>query len=299
MKGVAIITRTKNRPIMLRRAMTSIGEQTLSDFDWIVVNDGGDPGPVEDIIKSAKGIGISAIVKHNASSVGMEAAANIGLRSSNSKYVVIHDDDDTWERDFLLKTVGFLEECQHDSAIRGVVSRSMKVEEVIENDRIVIKESRAYNPHLVAISLIEMANLQNVPPPISFLYEREVLDIIGYYREDLPVLGDWEFNLRFLRRYEIGIIPDYLANYHWRVNLKGGNYSNTVVSEIDKHMTYGARLRNELLRKDMDDNVIGIGFLVNIVAELQRYFNSFMAIELVLRKLSNNRIARYIYRILT
>ena len=39
----------------------------------------------------------------------------------------------------------------------------------------------------------------NIFAPIGFLYVREAIAKVGSYREDLPVQGDWKFNLRFMQ----------------------------------------------------------------------------------------------------
>ncbi len=41
MKTVTVITRTKNRPLLLHRAARSVALQKFRDFEWVVVNDGG------------------------------------------------------------------------------------------------------------------------------------------------------------------------------------------------------------------------------------------------------------------
>ena len=48
-------------------------------------------------------------VIHNVESVGMEAASNIGITASESEYLVINDNDDTWHLGFLEKTVSYLD----------------------------------------------------------------------------------------------------------------------------------------------------------------------------------------------
>ena len=53
MKNVAVITRTRNRALLLRRAARSVERQTFRDFSWVVVNDGGDGEevkPVPDVL---------------------------------------------------------------------------------------------------------------------------------------------------------------------------------------------------------------------------------------------------------
>lgn len=317
MTSVAIITRTKDRPVMLRRALKSIAGQSFTDFDWVIVNDGGDSQLVEDIIAAASISDLNIIIEHNQYSMGMEAASNIGLRISKSKYVVIHDDDDTWEQDFLLRTVDFLEKNKQNGAVKGVVTRSMQVEEVIEKDEVVITRTKPYNPDLVAVNLFQIASLQFIPPPISFLYSRETLDKIGHYREDLPVLGDWEFYLRFLRHYEIGVIPEYLANYHLRIELLHGVYSNTVIANTDTHKICASRLRDELLREDLNKGVVGMGLIVNtanefvrlrsemqkeslmIRNELTKINTSLSRINEIIDKFSNSRFMKVLFKIFT
>jgi len=44
---VAVITRTKDRVLLLERALQSVHNQSMSDFVHVIINDGGDPGPVE------------------------------------------------------------------------------------------------------------------------------------------------------------------------------------------------------------------------------------------------------------
>ena len=101
MTKVAIITRTMNRPILLRRAAQSILNQTFKDYIWVIVND-GEKEPVSDVVSNFPED--TVIVIHNPKPVGLEAASNIGLKSSDSEYVVVHDDDDTWHPEFLEKT---------------------------------------------------------------------------------------------------------------------------------------------------------------------------------------------------
>ncbi|MBE9593899.1 MAG: glycosyltransferase family 2 protein, partial [Proteobacteria bacterium] len=120
MNKVAIITRTLNRPILLRRAAQSILNQTFEDYIWVVVNDGGEKEPINDAVSNFPEDKV--IVIHNPTRVGMEAASNIGLKSSESEYVVIHDDDDTWHPEFLKKTVSYLDARGPSDIQQGVVT---------------------------------------------------------------------------------------------------------------------------------------------------------------------------------
>lgn len=260
---VAVITRTKDRTLLLRRAVESVLAQTFQDWIMVIVNDGGASAPVDELVEAYKDRfnGRSCVI-HNETCLGMEAASNIGLKGSESRYVVIHDDDDSWHPAFLQRCTEFLDS-NPSPRIAGVITHTVRVLERITHDRVVVEGKEPFNTWCKSVTIYRMA-ASNIFPPISFVYERRVLDQIGCYREDLPVLGDWEFNLRFVRRYDIFLIPEKLAFYHHRPDATSGVFSNSVIGGDSKHLFYDALLRNELLREDLDHNRIGMGYLSNI-----------------------------------
>jgi len=266
MTKVAIITRTLNRAILLKRAAKSIQDQTFTDYCWVIINDGAKE-PVNEIVSNFPDDKI--IIIHNPSPVGMERATNMGLKASDSDYVVIHDDDDSWHPKFLKKTMRYLDDCEYSDIQKGVITHCDVIKEEIIGDSIKIKERTPFNSWMTDVSLYRILS-DNTIPPISFLYRRSVLKEIGYYNENLPVLGDWDFNIRFLLKYEIGLIPEVLAYYHHR----NGLYTNSVIGGAKTHQFYDNMLRNDYLRKDIQNGIVGIGFYLNIVRSFENVFHS-------------------------
>jgi glycosyltransferase involved in cell wall biosynthesis len=259
---VSIVTRTKNRPALLGRALDSALGQTLTSWEMLIVNDGGEREPVDALVKKvAKQAAGRIRVIHNRTSLGMEAASNCALKVARGEFVVIHDDDDSWLPEFLEKTVAHMDGA--DACVGGVVTHSFKVTERLENDTVTLLGTQPYTPGLVSITLMGMAR-SNQFPPIAFLYRRAALKTVGRYNPELPVLGDWEFNLRMLEHYEIDVIREPLANYHLRPSTQSGIYSNTIIGGVNLHQKHDARLRNGLLRDDMRKGRPGLGFLVNM-----------------------------------
>ncbi len=245
---VAVITRTKNRPVMLKRAAKSVANQQFQDLVWVVVNDGGDPEEVNQVVEQSPVDLRKVIVVHNPTSLGMEAASNRAISASDSKYIVIHDDDDTWQPEFLSRTVDFLEN-PPVASMKGVIAHAIRWSEVImDEDYVELIDSCPYQDWVMTVPLYEMASM-NMFAPISFLFSREVYDEIGGFDPTLPVLGDWDFNLRFLMKYDIGVIPEKLSNYHHRDYQKSGAYSNSVYGAVSKHQMYEAVVRNRGLRQ--------------------------------------------------
>lgn len=249
--SVAVVTRTKNRPLLLRRAADSVARQSWKNLQWVVVNDGGETAPVRRII-DASGIDPTRITLiDNTTSVGMEAASNIGVRAVDTEFVVIHDDDDRWEPNFLRESVEFLQTPRAAAAdFEGVLSRAWRVSEQIDGNKVIIHRTEPYMPWVSEVSLAQMA-VGNFFAPISFLYRRWVFDDVGGYDERLPVLGDWRFNLDFLMRTNIGFLDRYLSHYHHRDmgdSTRDGVYANSIVGARSLHGQYFSVVTNGVLR---------------------------------------------------
>jgi glycosyltransferase involved in cell wall biosynthesis len=284
---VAVITRTKNRRVLLARALQSVLEQRFTDWVHVVVNDGGDPAEVETLLAPLRvRYGERLVLLHHERSKGMEAASNAGIRACDSDYVVIHDDDDSWNPEFLAECVEYLEHNATIKGLAGVITHSQRVMEDLDGDRIVNAVHLPYNNRLRGVSLFELA-ASNTFPPISFLFKRTILADVGYFREDLPVLGDWDFHLRVVRKYDVGLIPRELAYYHFRRDATPGDYSNSVSGAIDKHLLYDSLLRNEMLRRDLDSGRLGLGLLVNLARSLEELSKKETAFKYVKDKVYN------------
>jgi glycosyltransferase involved in cell wall biosynthesis len=267
MPKIGVITRTKNRPLLLKRAVQSVVQQSFEDWFLVIVNDGGDPAPVREIVSQVS-------EKHRArirqidhpQSLGMEAASNAGLNALETRYAMIHDDDDSLHPDFFRKTLTYLENPPHPS-VRGVVTHTERILEQIEGNTVRKVRSYPYNDWLKTISLRRML-AENVFAPIAFVFDRMTCHEVGAFREDLPVLGDWDFNVRFLARYEIGVIPEMLAYYHNRDDEDTGDYASSVSAKAHLHQFYDNLLRNEWLRNDIEAGRVGLSSLANSAPSL-------------------------------
>jgi glycosyltransferase involved in cell wall biosynthesis len=286
---VAVVTRTKDRPLLLRRAIRSVMQQTRRDLHMVIVNDGGDPGPVDEVVAEHQALAEGRVsVVHHERSLGMEAASNAGITATDSTYLCIHDDDDSWHPRFLEATVASMERTGNPGAVTDawVVFERVEGDEVKTLDRVMFNRPPAepeepgtdplgpvYDPllpqrrrakrlltaHDDPTSLLAMLGY-NQFPPIAFCYARRALDTVGLYDESLPVLGDWDFNVRFVSHFDIDYVPRPLAHYHHRHDATGPMV-NTIV---DGHDDVRRRLLNRYLRADLAAGRLGAGYLANV-----------------------------------
>lgn len=113
--SVGIVTRTKNRIVLLRRALESVKNQSHENWILVIVNDGGDPAPVDRLVASIFNTDSRVRIIHHPESKGMEAASNAGISALDTDYAIIHDDDDSWAPEFLKVTTQTLIEKQKNS----------------------------------------------------------------------------------------------------------------------------------------------------------------------------------------
>lgn len=250
---VAIIMRTVDRPLFLERAVDDVLAQVMQDWHLVIVNDGGSAEAVDAIVGSRSDqLRGRVTVLHHAAGRGMEAASNAGLAGSDSTYVVIHDDDDSWHRDFLSSTTEYLETSEH----AGVGVRTEIVEERIDGDRIIETGRAPFSPEIHEL-LLGDALRYNRCVPIGLLYRRELHATVGWYDESLGAVGDWEFQLRVLRRHTLGFIDGApLAYWHHRPGADGPSGNSVLVGKRG-HLYFDKFVRERHLREYAQDHGLG------------------------------------------
>ncbi|WP_158862755.1 glycosyltransferase family 2 protein [Leifsonia sp. AG29] len=241
---VAVVTRTRDRIVLLRRALDSIAAQTFRDFQLVVVNDGGDPAPVDELISRLDGLG-DPIVVHNTRSVGREEAVNVGVRASDSALIAILDDDDTWAPGFLAATVSHLSSTDDG----GVAVRCEAVFEQLEDGRATELRRERLRSDINRVTLTETL-ISNYVPPSSMVVRRSLFDELGGWDGELPVLADWHFTLKLLAVSTIGFVDgEPLAFWHLR-EAQDGALGNSVHAAHNDHVAYAPVVRDSFLRAD-------------------------------------------------
>jgi glycosyltransferase involved in cell wall biosynthesis len=288
--AVAIIMRTKDRPLLLDRAVADVCAQTFADWSLVIINDGGGSAGVDQVVRLHEPAFAGRVaVVHNADSRGMEAASNQGIKASASAYIAIHDDDDTWHPSFLERTVAHL----NSTTDAAVAVRTAIVWEDVEGNEVTEQGREIYAPNIHSFTLFEMLR-HNRHVPISVLYRREVHDEVGFFRDDLSAIGDWEFQLRLAVAAEsLGFIDgEPLAFWHKRRETDG-TLANSVIARGHDHRELDLMLRDEALRLYVRQH--GPGALLYLTKYFQREIDNSQGRQdemLRLLTLQNERLAR-------
>ena len=268
---VAVLVRTKDRPRFLRRALANIAEQTFTDYTVCVINDGGDESATRAILQASP---LAHLLEGDAPRLmllttgggNMEAASNAGLAATDSEFVAIHDDDDLWAPEFLERTVGALRASEALICSTRVVER---YERETSEGEFEVYEERIFHDGLPGFGL-QFLYRTNRAVPIGILYRRRLHELVGFYDESLPVVGDWEFNLRAAAVTEVLLVDEPLAYWSLRPEADGAE-ANSVQRQAE-HARFDASVRARAIRDDLQSGGRPGPYLyqAHLMADLER-----------------------------
>ena len=268
---VAVLVRTKDRPRFLRRALANIAEQTFTDYTVCVINDGGDESATRAILQASP---LAHLLEGDAPRLmllttgggNMEAASNAGLAATDSEFVAIHDDDDLWAPEFLERTVGALRASDALICSTRVVER---YERETPEGEFEVYEERIFHDGLPGFGL-QFLYRTNRTVPIGILYRRRLHELVGFYDESLPVVGDWEFNLRAAAVTEVLLVDEPLAYWSLRPEADGAE-ANSVQRQAE-HARFDASVRARAIRDDLQSGGRPGPYLyqAHLMADLER-----------------------------
>lgn len=268
---VTIAVRTFERSLLLARTIEDVLAQTIDDWHLSIANNGGAPGPVEEVVgRYADRLKGRVTITHLPEPAGMQRPANVAVDAPPphglGRYVAIHDDDDTWLPEFLERMVAVLDAAP--AGVDGVACRCDYVEERIDGDRIEELDRRPHNPNLSVVSVADI--LADCPfPPIAFLYRRAAHERLGGYRDGTLLADDWDFLIRMLSESEIEVLPETLAEYRHRGGPPGDPNANSVQQE-ERMAASRARIRDRVVRESLKRGDLDYGHLAAGISPVDR-----------------------------
>lgn len=203
---VSVILPTRDRPGLLRRALRSVADQTVRDFEVIVINDGGEP--VDGVVRQFTNVDSRITLVNLPTSRERSAARNVGISVARGRYIAYLDDDDYYYP-FHLETALTALSRGH----RVVYTDAHRVLEIQQGDHWepVAKDvpwSQDFDPVSLAQS--------NYIPIITVVHERACAIEAGGFDERLPVLEDWELWIRLSMRTTFRHISRVTCAFSWR-----------------------------------------------------------------------------------
>lgn len=203
MPAVSVLIPSYNHAPYLPLALQSVFEQTYTDYEIVVVDDGSTDGSV-DLLRSC-GDRIRLFTQQNR---GTYATLNRLIAESRGRYLAILNSDDLWLPQKLEKQVALLVANPNTGLVH---TYGYFIDDA--GNRLSQNPLGYPWPRTTCSNPIEDLVRYNRIVPSSATIRRECFEKLGGFREDLYGLGDWEMWLRIALHYEIGFIDEPLTLY--------------------------------------------------------------------------------------
>jgi GT2 family glycosyltransferase len=188
---VSIIVRTCGRPSVLRETLLSLRNQTFSNFEVVIVEDGPD---VSRLLIESEFNDLNYQYYSTKKKVGRCEVGNIALAMAKGQYFNFLDDDDLFYADHIEVLVSSLQKNPDFKAAYSIAFETPI--EVISKDPYLYNEishNVLYKEKFNKLKLLH----HNYFPIQTVMFSREFFDKLGGFDPNLEVLEDWDLWIRY------------------------------------------------------------------------------------------------------
>jgi len=211
---VSIITRTyKGRDAWLREAAASVYNQTYTNIEWIVVEDGGDTAqPFVDSLPARAGLSVrfQGLEKR-----GRSFAGNAGLELSTGEYLLFLDDDDLLFPDHV-EILAL--ELMHNNSVSGAYSLAWEVQ---TQGAAPDYQEMMHNTVFRQVFSRDVIQHHNFIPIQAVMFKRKLYEQYDGFDEAMDQLEDWNLWMRYTSKDDFILVEKttsiYRVPYHMDV----------------------------------------------------------------------------------
>ena len=212
---ISVVIPLYNKEKSITATLQSVCEQTYTDIELIVVNDGSTDQSAT-IASKYPDTRICVLNKENG---GVCSARNRGIREAKGEFVALLDGDDIWDKDYLAEQVKMI--CDFpESAMWGINFAEMNSGKLVRRLETALPEGyRGY-----------VDNYFQMPGRISDLFcsssvviRREVFEKVGMFDERIKYAEDSDMWFRIIATHRVAFYDRYMVYYRFEAENRALN----------------------------------------------------------------------------
>ncbi|HHP7244557.1 MAG TPA: glycosyltransferase family 2 protein [Elainellaceae cyanobacterium] len=200
MPHVSVVIPAYNVEKTIAETIQSVLNQSFSDFELIIINDGSTDSTVEVV----RQILDSRIKIYSFENAGLPEARNRGIRHAIGKFVTFVDADDLWTPDKIEDQLDALQTYPEAGVAYSWTAFIDEHSQFLYAGEPFPHHGNVY-PQLLVKNFIASGS--------NIMIRREVIDEIGEYDATLKSAEDWDYNVRLAARYPFARVPKYQVLY--------------------------------------------------------------------------------------
>ena len=191
----SVIIPVFNRERTIQKAIDSVIEQSFTNFELIIINDGSTDSTKDILEKLPNNIKIIHQENH-----GVSHARNRGIESAQGEFIAFLDSDDYWHKEKLKKQYDYLQQNPNSK--------------ILHCDEVWIRNGKRVNPRKIhqkagGDQFIRSMQLCCISPS-AVVIKKEVLNEFNGFLENYPVCEDYDLWLKITYKYQVDYIDEML-----------------------------------------------------------------------------------------
>jgi len=229
--AISVVMSVFNGEHYLEEAVSSVLDQSMQDFELIVINDGSTDN-TSDILDCLDDPRLKVV---NQSNQGLTRSLNTGIVMAKGEYIARMDADDICEPDRLRWQY---EEMQRRPRLALLGTWAVQIDNA---------GKELERNHLPTGDVEIKAHIMQFNPFVhgSIMLRKQVLDAVIGYRNDFRFAQDYDLALRLSEHYELGNLPEYLyLSRHNREMISVSNNASQLAFAQLARMLHKERLQD-------------------------------------------------------
>ena len=239
----SVIIPVYNKEKFIHITLQSVLDQTFTDYELIIINDGSTDGS-ETIIQKYSDNRILYCVQKNA---GVANARNVGVSKATGEFICFLDADDYWYPTFLESIYDYIKQHPNEKVFCTAIE--------IEFHKSIIPAIYSFKKtgDFERLNYFDASQKESILTSSSVAIHKDVIKEVGSFDEKLKTTEDTDYWIRLGLRYEVIFIHKILARYCYDPeSLSRGNDKVFGDYFFSKYST--VENQNRSLKKYMDLN---------------------------------------------
>lgn len=200
---VSVITITRNRAPLLKRAIESVLRQTYRNFEYIII-DGASEDNTSDVVTSFKDNRIIYIKQEF--NKDPRISVDDAIANARGQYITFLDDDDEYLPTKIEKQIKLIESLPGEY---GLVYCWMDYYDE-QKQKSILK----WKPNLKGNIHLKLLEKQVISGTSSILLRTELIRNVGGWNKEVKYISDWELLIRISKISLIDFVPEFLVNVY-------------------------------------------------------------------------------------
>ncbi|MBW4650078.1 MAG: glycosyltransferase [Kastovskya adunca ATA6-11-RM4] len=200
MPVVSVVVPAYNVEKTILETIRSIQQQTFSEFELIIINDGSKDGTLK-LVNCINDPRIKVFSYENA---GLPEARNRGIARSTGEFITFIDADDVWTADKIELQLAALQKNPEAGVAYSWTSFMDSEGKTFSKDQPVYFEGNVY-PQLLMGNFINSGS--------NVMLRRQAIESVGKFDASLRSIEDWEYWLRLAAKWSFVLVPHYQILY--------------------------------------------------------------------------------------